>query len=73
MAIGNIVVGIVEIIIGLALNVKKDYSKESNLFIVLLTISCCASLLILVRSTIIYRRRRQFSKIQEKGITDTSF
>lgn len=70
MAVGNIVVGIVEIIIGLALNVKKDYSKESNLFIVLLSISSCAGLIILIRSTIIYRRRRQVSMMLENGLTD---
>lgn len=58
MFCGNIMVGVVEIIIGLALNVKHDYSKEVNLFIVLLSISGFASLIILVRSTIIYRARR---------------
>ena len=58
MACGNIMVGIVEIIIGLALNVKKDYSKEVNLFIVLVSISAFTSLVILVRSTILYRARR---------------
>jgi hypothetical protein len=59
MFCGNIMVGVVEIIIGLALNVKKDYSKETNLFIVLLSISGFASVVILVRSTIIYKMRRQ--------------
>ena len=58
MAIGNSIVGVVEIIIGLALNVKKDYSKETNLFIVLLGICGLSALILLIRSTILYKKRR---------------
>lgn len=55
-------------IIGLALNVKKDYSKEGNLFIVLLSISGLACLVILVRSTIIYKARRHESMLLQNEI-----
>jgi hypothetical protein len=68
MFCGNIMVGIVEIIIGLALNVKQDYSKEGNLFIVLLSICGCACLIILVRSTIIYKARREESLLLQNEI-----
>jgi hypothetical protein len=57
MAIGNVMVGVVEIIIGLALNVKKDFSKEGNLFIVLLSISGLAALILLIRSTMMHKNR----------------
>ena len=68
MVCGNIMVGIVEIIIGLALNVKKDYTKEVNLFIVLVSISAFTSLVILVRSTILYRARRNESILLQNEI-----
>ena len=68
MVCGNIMVGIVEIIIGLALNVKKDYSKEANLFIVLIFISAFTCLVIFIRSTILYRARRNESMILQKEI-----
>ena len=61
MATGNLMVGVVEIIIGLSLNVKKDVSQEGSLFLVLLGISGLVSMVILWRSTIIYRRRREES------------
>lgn len=67
---GNILVGVVEIIIGLALNVKKDYSKETNLFIVLLSICGFASLIILIRSTIIYKLRRRESILLQNEIDE---
>ena len=47
--------------IGFSLDVKKDVSQERNLFLVLLGISGLVSLVILWRSTIIYRRRRKES------------
>lgn len=68
MFCGNIMVGVVEIIIGLALNVKKDYSKEDNLFIVLVSISALACLIILIRSTIIYKMRRDESILLQNEI-----
>lgn len=68
MVCGNIMVGIVEIIIGLALNVKQDYSKEVNLFIVLLSISAFACMVIFVRSTIIYKARRLESILLQNEI-----
>ena len=61
MATGNLMVGGVEIMIGFSLDVKKDVSQERNLFLVLLGISGLVSLVILWRSTIIYRRRREES------------
>ena len=61
MATGNLMVGVVEIMIGFSLDVKKDVSQERNLFLVLLGISGLVSLVILWRSTIIYRRRRKES------------
>ena len=61
MATGNLMVGGVEIMIGFSLDVKKDVSQERNLFLVLLGISGLVSLVILWRSTIIYRRRRKES------------
>jgi hypothetical protein len=73
MASGNIIVGIVEIIIGLALNVKKDYSKEKNLFVVLLAISSAAALIILVRSAILYKQRRAESILIHKNETQENF
>ena len=59
MVCGNMFVGVVEIIIGLALNVKTNYEEETNLFIVLLSISGLGSLIIVIRSTLIYRQRRK--------------
>lgn len=73
MASGNIIVGIVEIIIGLALNVKKDYSKEKNLFVVLLAISSAAAIIILVRSAILYKQRRAESILIHKNETQENF
>ena len=58
MVCGNFFVGIVEIVIGIALDIKTDYSKESNLFVVLLIISALAAVIILVRSTMIYKERK---------------
>lgn len=59
MAVGNLFVGVVEIVIGLALNVKKDYSKESNLFIVLITLCSLTIVIILMRSTWVHKQRRK--------------
>ena len=58
MVCGNFFVGIVEIVIGIALDIKTDYSKESNLFVVLLIISALSAVIILVRSTMIHKERK---------------
>ena len=68
MVCGNTLVGIVEIIIGFALDVKKDFSKEINLFIVLISISVLTGLVIFIRSAILYRARRNESMILQKEI-----
>lgn len=70
MVCGNLFVGIVEIIIGLALNVKNDFSHETNLFIVLLIISSTAALTIFVRSTLLYRLRRKESILLQNELDE---
>lgn len=59
MVAGNIMVGIVEIIIGVVLNVKEDPNGEHKLFFILLVVGAIAIAVLFWRSRLIHARHKR--------------
>lgn len=57
MAVGNIVVGVLELFIGITLNVKGDAEASKKLFLILIGVGLATVALLLWRGRIIKGRR----------------
>ena len=59
MVAGNWMVGLVEILIGVVLNLKEKESGDEQLFMVLIVVGSIATVVLFVRSRMIYSRLKK--------------
>lgn len=68
MSVGNTVLGIVELLIGVVLNVKGDADASKKLFLILIGVSLLTIVVLFVRSRVNKASRDSISSVQRMSL-----